>query len=136
MPAGEDGERPSDALPPLTIESVRPFRKGFLLKFSGVETRTQAEGLRGSYVVRPFDEIDDLAEGEIFYHELLGASVVTTEGEPLGTVKEVYAIRPVDMLEVEGPDGDIMIPLVPHIVIEFDRGEGRVVVDPPPGLLG
>lgn len=79
--------------------------------------------------------MDELAEGEIFYHELLGCTVVTRDGSVLGSIREVYALKPADLLEVASPDGDIMLPLIREMVVEFDREEGKVVVDPPEGLL-
>ncbi len=135
LPADEDGENPSPTLPKLTIESIRPYRKGFLARFAGIEDRTAAERLRGLYLLRPFDTIDELADDEIFYHELLGATVVTGDGSVLGTVKEVYPVRPAHLLEVTGPDGDLLLPLSPQVMVEFDRERRRVVVDPPEGLL-
>ena len=50
-------------------------------------------------------------------------------------MKEVYPVRPAHLLEVTGPDGDILLPLSPRVVVEFDRERRRVVVDPPEGLL-
>lgn len=135
LPAGEDGENPSPTLPELTIESIRPYRKGFLARFAGVDDRTAAESLRGRYLLRPFDSIDELADDEIFYHELLGATVVTRDESTLGTVTEVYPVRPSHLLEVTGPDGELLLPLSPRFVMEFDRERRRVVVDPPEGLL-
>lgn len=135
LPGDEDGENPSPDLPELTIDSVRPYRKGFLARFAGVDDREAAERLRGLYLLRPFDTIDELAEDEIFYHELLGAAVVTRGESVLGTVKEVYPVRPSHLLEVTGPDGDFLLPLDRRVVVEFDRERRCVVVDPPEGLL-
>ncbi len=135
FPGDEQGEKPSTSLGRLTIESVRPYRKGFLTKFAGVDDRDAAERLRGRYLLRPFDAIDELDEGEIFYHELLGSTVVHRDGAELGVVREVYPLRPADLLAVAGPEGDIMLPFIPEMVVEFDRERRRVVVDPPEGLL-
>ena len=128
-------ETPSASLPPLTIESVRPYRKGFLARFSGVGDRTAAEELRGLYLLRPFDAIDRLDEGEVFYHELLGATVVTVEGALVGEVREVFPLKPADLLQVTGPLGETMIPFIDKVVVEFEREGRRVVIDPPEGLL-
>ncbi len=131
----EDASQPCASLPPLTIESVRPYRKGFLARFEGCESRSDAEALRGRYLLRPFEEIDSLREGEVFYHELLGAEVATRAGAAVGTVKEVYPLRTADLIEVAGPDGEVVLPLLPQFVVGFDRERRRVVVDPPEGLL-
>ena len=61
--------------------------------------------------------------------------MVTREGTELGTVTEVYPVRPSHLLEVAGPGGELLLPLNPHFVVEFDRERRRVVVDPPEGLL-
>lgn len=135
LPADEAAEKPSASRPPLTIEAVRPYRRGFLVKFAGVEDRTAADGLRGLYVLRPFDTIDELDEGEIFYHELLGASVETSEGAVLGEVGEVFPLRPADLLQVVGPDGEVMIPFTSEFVVDFNREQRRILVDLPEGFL-
>lgn len=135
LPADEGGEHPSATLSELTVEAVRPYRKGFLARFAGVDDRAAAEQLRGRYLLRPFDTIDRLDEDEIFYHELLGAAVVHRDGSALGTVNEVFPVRPSDLLEVAGPDGEFLLPFNRRVVVEVDRERRRVIVDPPEGLL-
>ncbi len=121
--------------PPLIIERLRPHRRGFLVKFVGVDDRVAADRLRGLYLLRPFDTIDDLAEGEAFYHDLLAATVVTRDGEVIGEVAEVFPVNPSDLLQVVGPSGEIMIPFTRQIVVDFDSDRRRVTVDLPPGFL-
>lgn len=135
--AGDASEdRPSPSARQLTIESVRPYRKGFLARFEGVGDRSAAEELRGLYLMRPFETVDGLAEGEVFYHELLGAAVVTVDGAFVGEVREVFPLKPADLLQVAGPEGEAMIPFIREVVVEFERVKRRVVIDPPQGLLG
>lgn len=128
-------QEPDPELPGLTIESVRPYKRGYLVKFEHVDDRTQAELFRGRYLLRPFEEAEPLAEGEVFYHQLLGLRVTTAEGRDLGEVSEVYELQPADLLEVRGPEGTRLIPFTPQVVAELDLEEGRIVVDPPEGLL-
>ena len=135
LPALEDARSPSADHPPLEVDTVRPYRKGFLVRFKGWEDRTAAEKLRGLYLLRPFDEIDELEEGEVFYHELLGAQVLTVDGTLVGSVREVYSLKPAELLEVVGPEGSKLIPFSKEVVVQVDREGGRVVIDPPPGLL-
>ncbi|MDE2655279.1 MAG: 16S rRNA processing protein RimM [Gemmatimonadetes bacterium] len=135
FPGDESAVEPSSSVPPLTIESVRPYRKGFLAGFQGIDDRTAAEELRGLYLLRPFDAIDRLVEGEVFYHELLGATVVTAGGALVGEVREVFPLKPADLLQVIGPRGEVIVPFIDQVVVEFDREGRRVVIDPPDGLL-
>jgi 16S rRNA processing protein RimM len=131
----EADDQPDPDLAPLRVVSSRPFRRGVLVRFGGVDDRTQAELLRGRYVFRSKAELEPLKEGEVYYHQLVGLDVVTVDGEPLGRVTEVYEMHPADLLEVSGSRGQLVIPYLGHVVVEVNVAEGRVVVDPPEGLL-
>jgi 16S rRNA processing protein RimM len=128
-------DRPDDELPPLRISDVRPYRRGFLVFFEGIRDRSAAETLRDRYLLRPFEETEPLAEGELFYHQLLGMTVVTTGGEEVGRVREVYALRPADLIAVEGPDGEHLIPFTKEIVCGWELDQRKLIIDPPAGLL-
>jgi len=81
------------------------------------------------------EDIAPLAEGEVFYHQLLDLSVVTVEGREIGVVTEVFDAGPTDLLEVRGSKGVLVVPYRPEIVVEVDVEKGRLVIDPPDGLL-
>ena len=135
FPALEEARVPSAEHPALEVDTVRPYRKGFLVRFKDWEDRTAAESLRGLYLLRPFEEIDDLQEGEVFYHELLESEVHTVDGSLVGSIREVYPLKPAELLEVVGPDGSKLVPFSPEVVVRVDREGRRVIIDPPPGLL-
>jgi 16S rRNA processing protein RimM len=80
-------------------------------------------------------KLEPLADGELFYHQLLGMEVVTTDGASIGEIREVYELEPADMLEVRGPEREVMIPFLKEIVVEVDADARRIVIDPPDGLL-
>ena len=129
----DDGPTPD--LPPLRIRASRPFRKGYLVSFDGLDDRTQAEALRGAYAYREASEVEPPAEGEIFHHELVGMEVVLRGGERLGEVSHLFELQPADLLEVRGPEKEYLIPFLDRIVVEIDAERRRVIVDPPDGLL-
>lgn len=131
----EAGDAPDASQPTLAVEAVRPFRRGYLLKVEGVTTRTQAEYLQGRYVLRPREELAALEEEEVFYHQLLGMKVITVGGEEVGEVVEVYELASADLLAVRGPGGLHHIPFLKSIVREVDPGAGKLIIDPPEGLL-
>ena len=119
----------------LVVTAVRPFQKGFLVRFQDITSRNQAQEVRGRYLLRPLSELEELAEGEIFYHQLLGMEVRTVEGEEVGRVVEVYELQPADLLAVRGPRGLRHIPMLKNVVREVDVEGRRLVIDPPDGLL-
>lgn len=128
---GELGDSPWT----LTVERSRPFKRGLLIKFDEVVDRTIAERISRRYLLASLDELPPLAEGEVFYHQLLGLEVVTVDGEPVGQVREVFDTEPAHLLEVKSATGLHLIPFVDRIIREVDVDGRRLVIDPPPGLL-
>jgi 16S rRNA processing protein RimM len=123
---------PSDTL---TVEQVRPFKRGLLVKWEGYADRTAVTPLGGRYLLVPTARVAPLEEGEVYYHQLLGLEVVTLGGEVVGRVREVYETEPAHLLEVKGPERSHLIPFVKRIVKQVDLAAGRLVIEPPPGLL-
>lgn len=132
---GRSGERPDEGLPPLIVEQVRPFKDGFLVFFEGIGSRTEAQLLGGRYLLKPTQELEPLAEDEIFYHELLGCRVLLVDGSEVGPVQEVYSVEPRDLLEVRRGTGTVLIPFTREIVVSVDREAREIRIDPPEGLL-
>jgi len=130
-----DSGGPAPDLPPLRIESVRAHRQGYLVVFGGIEDRNQSDLLRGRYLLRETDALEPLADGEVFYHQLLGMSVETTDGVHVGEITEVYELSPAHMLDVRGPDREVLVPFLRDVIVEVDTEARRVVIDPPDGLL-
>ena len=109
-----------------------------LARIEGVSDRDQAEALRGTrlYVERaalPEPE----QEGEFYHADLIGLAAEFRDGSALGRVRAVYDFGAGDTLELTGtPDGKpLMVPFTLAVVPEVDIAGGRLVVDPPPGLL-
>ena len=129
-----NGDLPTDP-PMLRIEVSRAYRRGFLVRFEGSHDRRGMEDLLGRYVLRAMEQLEELEEGETFYHDLLGMEVFTVEGEPIGEVIEIYELKAADLLEVRGPDKTFMIPYISQMVQSVSVADNRIVLDPPPGLL-
>ncbi len=118
----------------LTVESSRRHRNRLLVKFQDTESRDGAEALRGSFYVKARN-LRKLGEGEFWEHELVGLSVVDVHGVMRGRVARVIPGGIQDLVAVTTPAGERLVPLVSEIVVSVDVAGGRVVVDPPPGLL-
>lgn len=117
--------------------AVERRSKGVIIaRIKGVEDRNAAEALKG---VRLYVERDVLPppEEEEFYHaDLIGLSAETVSGEDFGRIRAVHEFGAGDVLELTGPDGKgLMVPFTRAAVPEVDIEGGKVVIDPPPGLL-
>ena len=54
------------------------------MTFEGYGNVNEVEQFKGSLLKVPEDQLGELAEGEYYYHEIIGCNVVTEEGEALG----------------------------------------------------
>jgi 16S rRNA processing protein RimM len=121
---------------PLVIESRRWHKGALLIAFAGVTQRDTAEELRGTMLVIDSDEVTPSDDPDEFHdHQLIGLTVVTVSDEAVGEVTDVLH-HGQDLLVVRrsGQD-DALIPFVRALVPEVDLEGGRLVVDPPEGLL-
>ncbi|OLT21382.1 ribosome maturation factor RimM [Actinomadura sp. CNU-125] len=120
---------------PLTVERTRWHSGRLLMRFAGVSDRDAAEELRGVWLVVDSADIPPSADPDEFHdHELIGLAVVTTDGADIGRVTDVLH-HGQDLLVVRGPGGERLVPFVAALVPEVDVPGGRLVIDPPPGLL-
>ncbi len=118
----------------LVVEGARTHRERLLVKFQAIDSRAEAEGLRGPLYVSS-ESVRTLGEDEYWEHALIGCSVALTSGEAVGNVSGLVAGASQDLLAVATPKGDRLVPVVKDIVVEVDVERRLVVIDPPEGLL-
>ncbi len=121
---------------PLVVAGCRWHREILLIAFEGVGSREAAEELRNTELLVPIADLPALEDPDSFYdHQLVGLTVQLPDGSPVGTVAAVRH-EGTDLLVVDLPDGDeALIPFVAAIVPTVDVAAGRLVIDPPEGLL-
>jgi 16S rRNA processing protein RimM len=122
---------------PLTILTCRDHSGRLLLTFQGCATRSGAERLRNVLLVADVDP-DERPEDpdEYFDRHLVGLRVVTVDGAELGELAEVLHLPGQDVLVVRRrDDSEALVPFIAEFVPEVDIDGGRIVVDPPAGLL-
>lgn len=119
----------------VVIESSRGFKRGLLVKLEGRHDRDSVEELSQRYLLAPIEDLPPAEEDEVYYHQLLGMTVVTKDGVTVGKVREVYETYPAHMLEVAGEGKTHLIPFADRIVKKVDVEAGQVIISPTPGLL-
>lgn len=119
----------------ITVEMSRLQGEKLLLKLQGVDTRTQADALRGALLEVRAEDVRPLPPGELYRYELVGLKVWTTAGAYLGRVEEVLGTGSNDVLLVRDKGREHAIPHLDGIVREVDLAGQRVVIEAVPGLL-
>jgi 16S rRNA processing protein RimM len=111
--------------------------KGVLIaRLPGIEDRDQAEALRGLRLYLPRSALPQ-PEAEEYYHaDLIGLDAVLEDGTRVGRVRAIYDFGAGDTLElVRDGAPPVLVPFTRAVVPIVAPAEGRLVLDPPPGLL-
>ena len=120
----------------LTVAAVRPHGGRLLVTFRQVSSREAAEELRGALLLADTADLPPTDDPDEFYdHELEGLRAELTDGTVLGTVLEIVHSPGTELLSVDRDGRVVLVPFVRAIVPTVDVAGGRVVLDPPEGLL-
>ena len=120
----ESGSKLAADVRELVVATSRPHQDRWLVRFEGVETRDQAEELRGWILRAPALRVANT----LWVHELIGSTVREVSVTERGVVEAVVANPASDLLELDSGD---LVPLT--FVVEFVNGV--VLIDVPDGLF-
>jgi len=128
----ESGLPPRD---PIEVEEVWEHRGQLVFKFSGIDSRTEAEKLRGAEICVPMADRPVLAEGEYYHSDLIGCRVFEkATGAEVGTVTAVNDFGGPPLLAIATEDGEILLPMAKSICVAIDVVEKRIEAELPDGL--
>lgn len=119
----------------LTVESIRKQMEMFLIKFQGVDVRSDAEKLNNSFLTIDHDQAIDLPPGHFFRFQIIGLNVYDVQGTYLGELTEIMETGANDVYVVQRADKkELLIPALKAVVREIDITNKRMTVDLPAGL--
>lgn len=100
-------------------------------QIEGIESREDAQALRGSEIGVPRSELPEAADDEVYWADLVGLEVVNREGRSLGRVQGVTEHGAHPLLQVKAEQGgrERLIPCVPAVIDAIDVPGGRIEVD-------
>ncbi|MEM9227987.1 MAG: ribosome maturation factor RimM [Pseudomonadota bacterium] len=130
---------------PLSLEDGRSFgvklgravKGGFAVRLTGIDSKEAADALKGQRLYAPRERLPNLPDDEYYHADLIGLAVIDTGGQALGRVKAIHDHGAGDLLEVTGPHirGSAMLPFTKDAVPTVDVARGRLIADPPDGVL-
>ena len=114
------------------VEALSAARGAVLARIEGVADRTAAEALRGLRLYVERTRLPDAGEREWYEADLVGLAAVGRDGRDWGKVVAFHDFGAGSVMEVSG---GAMLPFTDEAVPEIDVEGGKVVIDPPAGLL-
>lgn len=124
-----------DATQATRVHSYRIHQQSLLLRLNGINTRNDAEKMRGVRISIKTRELPQLAEGQFYTHDLVDLRVLDESGTELGTVQEVLATGSNDVYVVKQADGsELLLPAIESVIHAIDLQARTMLVSVPPGL--
>lgn len=127
----EDGQRA------FHLAILHPIKNGFAARIAEVATKEEADALKGEQLFARRDQLPTLPDDEFYHADLIGLDVFDTGGVSLGMVKNVLDHGAGDILEIRRPGASdtVLLPFTLANVPTVDLGAGKIIVNPPDGLL-
>jgi 16S rRNA processing protein RimM len=120
----------------LTITAARWHGARLLVSADEVPDRDAAEAMVRGVLHAEATDTETADPDEFHDHQLEGLRAELADGSVVGTVTAVAHGAGGELLVVEAPGGgELLVPFVTAIVPTVDLAGGRVVLDPPEGLL-
>ena len=119
----------------LHVERVQQTPNGpLLLRFAEVAGRREAAALHGETLYVPTGEAPDTPPGTYYHYQLVGMSVVSEAGEPLGTLTEIIATGANDVYVVTGESAELLLPALADVIVGVDVQANSMTAAVPEGL--
>lgn len=107
-----------------------------LVRIQGVNDRNAADALKGQELYVARDRLPQPDEDEFYFSDLIGLDAELTDGTPFGRVVEAEDHGAGTFLELLTKDfGRVLVPFTKANVPDVDIAGGKLVIDPPDGLL-
>ncbi|GAA3406714.1 ribosome maturation factor RimM [Paenibacillus hodogayensis] len=121
---------------PVTVQTARTHKNVYIVKFQGHDNINDVLPYKGWLLQVADEERKPLEEGEYYYHEIIGCSVVTDEGVELGTVTDILAPGANHVWVVDRPKGkQVLLPVIDDCILDVNVEEKRIRVHVLEGLI-
>ena len=107
---------------------MKKHNRGLIANVEHCDSRLEAEYLKGKHLAVLRGDLPEASEDEVYWVDLIGASVVNVAGEQLGKVTQVTHNGASSMIEVANENKHYLIPMV-RPVLQSMQLPDRVIVD-------
>ena len=111
------------------LEEFAVNTKGVFAKLKGCDDRTAAEKLVKREIGIPREALEGTDEGEVFWFDLIGCTVVNASGVTLGKVETLMETGANDVLVVKLGSEETLIPFIDDVIVKVDREVKLITVN-------
>jgi 16S rRNA processing protein RimM len=114
---------------------VKPHKNQLLIRLEGIDGINEAEKWIGSIVSVAEANLPALSADEYYFYQVVGLDVFDTQGNHIGKITRLTSTPGGDLYVVEGEGKEHWIPATKEIIEKIDFDSGKVIINPPEGLL-
>jgi 16S rRNA processing protein RimM len=118
-----------------SVQMSRSRGRNFLIKLREIDEAGEAGKWVGSILSIDEEALQPLKPGEYYYYQVVGLDVFDLQGQWIGKVTRIWSKEGGDLYVVRGTDKEHLIPAVKEVIEKIDFAEGKMIINPPAGLL-
>lgn len=118
----------------LHVMNAREQKGMIIVKFVEANDINEVEAWRGKRLCIREDQLQELDEDEIYYHDLLHMQVETKEHQQLGEVVEILETGAHVIIRIKG-EQEFLLPYIKPFILEANVEEKRLIVELIEGML-
>ncbi|MBD8068322.1 ribosome maturation factor RimM [Bacillus sp. PS06] len=120
----------------VVVKSHRTHKQFDLLEFEGYSDVNLVERFKNAIIKVPEEQLTDLNDGEYYFHQIIGCTVITDTGDEIGKITEILTPGANDVWVIKGKNGkEILIPYIDDIVKQINIEEKMITIEVMEGLL-
>lgn len=120
----------------LHVESAKFFKNIVIVKFKEYNDINEVEGFRKCDLMVTRENALPLKEGQFYFCDVIGATVVDEDGAEIGTIKDVIETGANNVFSIETQEGkEVLFPVIPQCIKKVDVEAGIVTAHIMKGLL-
>jgi 16S rRNA processing protein RimM len=108
--------------------SFTPNADGYLVKLADCDDRDIAQTHTGRHIAITRDMLPEAEDGEYYWSDLVGLTVITEKGETLGTVDHLIETGANDVMIVHGEEQHLIPFMMNEVVVSVDLNAKQIVV--------
>jgi 16S rRNA processing protein RimM len=117
------------------LDANRLHKRQILIKFQSIDSIETAQKLVGATLSVNAESLPPLEPGQYYHFQAIGLEVFDNQGKRLGTVTRTWSAGGGELYMVSGTGKEYLIPAVKDIIEKIDFDAGKMIINPPDGLL-